>query len=728
MIRFDTPIPLSLILLWWLAAGAVLLWALARLRVVRNRYRLTLAALRLAALSLLVLFLLNPFRETETPDPDGFRVLLLADASQSMATTDMHGKSRFAIVRQFLSNQADSLAGRLASAYRLDTQLFSEETRPVRLDALGGLGEQGLLPGRSAIGDVLGAALAEHPGSQLGAVVLLSDGHLNIGKPLAEVCQSYRALGIPVTCVGIGSPQPVADVRVQTPAEALRGIKGQQVTVPVHLVSHFPEPVTVTVELDEGTGTPQKQTVVLPPQNEASTVSFQVTPWRAGFQTCRVRILPIPGDGRPDNDVDYAALDIREPDTFAVLYLGSHLDWEYKFLSIQATEQEQISLAAAIQTGADQFLRAGFPEDLAPGLERFGIERDVLHRFDAVVLDLRILPWLKENESNALLEFVEHRGGGLLAVGSLANLPQDFLDALPVLPAETALPSPRARLELNSEFIFDRDPSASLRTPGGLPVPDGDPAWFAGELKMGGRSAADLMGQPGLTALAAQRYGSGRIAYLGLQNTWRWRMADDQGKQRHTAFWNALLTWLGSTRKPRIDAACAGLRAGLGDAVPLDVDVLGDDFRPAPDAQVAATLIAPDGTRRDIPLEPAPGTPGRYSAMVFPDQSGEYRVDYRVTLPQGHHEATAHFVARQTGIEAEDTTYREDVLRDVARLTGGRFVYAGDISSGLGELPLSSSIPSHRSRIHWTRSWLLFGLLGLLLGADWFARRRIGLK
>lgn len=728
MTRFDTPIPLPLLLLWWLAAGAVLLWALARLQAVRRRYRLTLAALRLAALSLLLLFLLNPYRETETPDPDGFRVLLLADASQSMATTDLRGQARFATVREQLSSQPGSLASRLGSAYRLDIQLFSEEARPVRLDTLGGLGDQGLLPGRSAIGDVLHAALEEHPGAPLGAVVLLSDGHLNSGRPLAEVCQRYRTLGVPITCIGIGSPRPVTDVRVLAPAEALRGVKGQSVAVPVQLVSHFPEPVAVTVELDEGTGTPQRQTVTLAPQADPRTVSFQVTPWRAGFQTCRVRVLPVPGDGRPDNDVDYAALDIREPDTFAVLYLGSHLDWEYKFLNIQAAEQEQISLAAAIQTGADQFHRAGFPEDLAAGLERFGIERNVLHRFDAIVLDLRVLPWLGENETAALLEFVEHRGGGLLAVGSLANLPQDFLDALPVLPAETALPSPRARLELSADFIFDRDPSTALRAPGGLPVPDGDPAWFAGQLKMGGRSAAGLMGQAGLTALAAQHYGSGRIAYLGLQNTWRWRLADDQGKQRHTAFWNALLTWLGSTRKPRIDAACAGLRAGLGDAVPLDVDVLGDDFRPAPDAQVAATLVAPDGKRRDIPLEPAPGTPGRYTALVFPEQSGEYRVDYRVALPRGRHEATAHFVARQTGIEAEDTTYREDALRDVARLTGGRFLPAEALAAGLGELPLSDRVPTHRSRVYWTRSWLLLGAFVLLLGLDWFARRRIGLK
>lgn len=727
MTRFDTPIPLVLLLLWWLFAAAVLVRALVRLPVVRRRYRLVLAGLRLAALSLLLLFLLNPYRETETPDPEGFRVLLLADASQSMATADMDGRTRFAVLRDLLANRPDSLAGRLSEAYRLDIQMFSEEARPVRLETLGEFGEPGLLPGRTAIGDVLDTALDERAGTTLGAVVLLSDGHVNTGRPLAEVCQRYRALDIPITCIGIGNPRPVADVRVQAPTEALRGIKGRELEIPVRLVSHFSEPVEVTVELDDGGGTVLRQTAVLPPQGEPRTAVFQLTPWRAGFQTCRVRILPVPGDGRPDNDVDYVALDVREPDTFAVLYLGSHLDWEYKFLNMQAAEQDQISLAAAIQIGADHFHRAGFPEDLAHGLEGFAIERDVLHRFDAIVLDLRVLPWLDEAESAALLEFVELRGGGLLAVGSLANLPQAFLDALPVLPTESALPSPRARLALSSDFIFDRDPAAALRVPGGLPVPDGGPAWFAGEGKMGSRSGADLAGQDGLTVLAAQRYGSGRIAYLGLQNTWRWRLADDQGKQRHSAFWNALLTWLGSTRKPRIEAASAGLRAGLGDAVPLDVDVIGDDFRPAPDARVAATLVAPDGSRRDLSLEPVPGNPGRYSATTFPEQSGEYRVEYRVVLPQGRHEATAHFVARQTGIEAEDTTYREDNLRDMARLTGGRFLRT-DQAASLRELPLASRVPTHRDRFHWTRSWHLFGFLVLLLGLDWFARRRIGLK
>jgi hypothetical protein len=113
--------------------------------------------------------------------------------------------------------------------------------------------------------------------------------------------------------------------------------------------------------------------------------------------------------------------------------------------------------------------------------------------------------------------------------------------------------------------------------------------------------------------------------------------------------------------------------------------------------------------------------------MAFPEQSGEYRVDYRVVLPQGHFEKSVHFVARQTGLEAEDTTYREDILRDVARLTGGQFLPASDLGS-LNDLTLGHRVPVHRERIHWTRSWWWLSLLVLLLGLDWFARRRIGLK
>ena len=727
MTRFDTPIPLFLAALWWLVSAAILVWALLRLRVVRRRYRLTLLGLRGAALTLVLLLLLNPYREVETPDPEGFRVLLLADASQSMATTDMGGEPRFAVVRRHLTGAPEALAKRLGDRYRLAVQVFSEEIRPARLDASQGLGEQGLLPGRTAIGDALHAALEENAGVPLGAVVLLSDGHLNHGRPLPEVCKLYRSRNIPVTCVGIGRAQPISDLRVQAPPQALRGVKGKPVAVPVHLRSMFPQPVTATVELDDGSGTPQIQTVTLPPGQEPTTVTFSFVPWRAGFQTCRVRVRPVPGDGRPDNDVDYVGLDIREPDTFAILYLGSHLDWEYKFLNILTQDHEQISLAATIRTGDNSFYRAGFPDDIRDKIEGFAAEPGVLNRFDAVVLDLRVLPALDEQGVAALLAFVEHRGGGLLCTGSLADLPQAFADALPVLPAPAATPSPALRIEPSPEFIFGRDPSGALRTPGGLPVPAPDPAWFVGELKKGGRSAADVAGRDGLTVLAAQRYGSGRIAYLGLQNTWRWRLADEQGERRHSAFWNALMVWLGSTRKPRIHAACAGQKAGLGDAVPLDVDVLGDDFRPAPDARVAATLTSPDGKQRDVQLEPAPGTPGRYSATAFPEQSGEYRVDYRVALPQGRFETSAHFVARQTGIEADDTTYREDILRDIARLTNGQFLPAGELDS-LREITVGERVPMHRERIYWTRSWWIFGLLLLLLGLDWFARRRIGLK
>ena len=95
--------------------------------------------------------------------------------------------------------------------------------------------------------------------------------------------------------------------------------------------------------------------------------------------------------------------------------------------------------------------------------------------------------------------------------------------------------------------------------------------------------------------------------------------------------------------------------------------------------------------------------------------------------PSGTLSAEAHFLARRTGVETEDTGYREDVLRDMARVTGGAFYSYRDLDR-IGRLPLSRDVPMKTTRLYWTRHGALLAALAAILGAEWFLRRRLGLK
>ena len=100
-------------------------------------------------------------------------------------------------------------------------------------------------------------------------------------------------------------------------------------------------------------------------------------------------------------------------------------------------------------------------------------------------------------------------------------------------------------------------------------------------------------------------FGAGRCAYLGLESTWRWRLSAASGQLAHETFWNLILVWLSETSKPRVKMHSSGAKAGLGEELRLDIDVLGDDFRPAPDARILAVIQTPDGQTREIALAPA---------------------------------------------------------------------------------------------------------------------------
>jgi hypothetical protein len=725
MSGIHTPIPLLVIALW--SAAAVLLVLVrhgAQQPALQRRSCWTITLLRLAALALVLLLLLQPYREERLPDPEAFRTALLLDASASMTVQDVaEGRSRLDVVRSAVASVPGTqltLLDRLQGSGRIEVSAFAEAVRPVRTGI-----PPPILPGRTAIGNALTELLDASGGPPLGAVLLLSDGHSNLGAAPTEVGKLFRARGIPVSCVGIGETRQPGDLRVRFAAEQLKGRKGEPLTLEILLENGFEHAVStrLTVGAAQGGATERAVTIAA---GATQRERVEVTPLRAGYISYSARVQPVPGDRLPDTDVDYVGIEVREPDRFGILYLGAHLGWDYRFLRLLCDTHPQLTLATVIQSGKSSFYQSGVRAESEGRLDGFPTDPETINRFDAVLLDTRALPALGAKGIETLVGFVDRRGGGLLVLGPAADLPEALRDLLPLQPVAAGSLQARERLDVSPDFIFEQDPARALDPVAGLPVPPGGPLWLAAALKRGARPAATLR-QGELTVLSAQSYGSGRVAYLGIESTWTWRLASGSGESSHTAFWNGLLVWLSSTGKPRLRVVSDGAQTGLGDALPLDIHVLGSDFLPAPDARVTATVTTPAGQSSEIALDATAETAGHYTALFFPEEAGEHRVTYRVESPAGSLNGEAHFLARRTGIETEDTGYREDVLRDLARVTGGAFYTYRDMDR-IERLPLSSSVPMKTTRLYWTRHGALLAALALVLGAEWFLRRRLGLK
>lgn len=744
MTGLDTPFSLPVLGLWVAAIAGGLTWMTLGFRgVVGRRYATLLVLLRAIAVCLILILLLQPYRRIETPDRDGFWVALLADCSHSMTVRDCENQTpRLEAVRTALQGaDPGPLRRRLAERYRLSTFLFSEELHvphglveadheaegtvpPASPSAQTPGGTPlGVLPGKSALGDTLRQCLDEFTTVPLGAVLVLSDGHENHGEAVAEVCKVYRGKGIPVSCVGIGEFGDIGDLRISFPRDTLEAVKGEPLVIEALVQNTMGRNVVADVSLTGDMETQTKQVEVA--AGDTAKVAFMITPWRAGFQTLRAELKPTPGDTRRDNDVDFVGVEVDEPDVFRLLYLGGHFGWEYKFLRILADSNEQLSLACVIRAGKTSYYSQGLPEHgKADGFPR---EQDVYNRFDAVLMDTRAFSLCNDATIKSLLSFIEHRGGGMLLFGPLTGIPEPIVEVLPVARAEFLPVGKSVRFSVNPNFVFEVSPGSVLERPHALELERGSLVAFVEGTKRGARPAAVAVGSE-RPLVVAQSYGSGRVAFVAFESSWRWRLASPAGRDIHDAFWGQFLGWLGSTSKERVAPVCDGVKSTVGDELALDVDVLGTDFRPAADARVSCDITAPDGATRALILDPSAGAVGRYTGVIFPDQAGEYAVNYRIELPQGAPPPRkAHFVARQTGREAEDTRYQEETLRDMARITGGRFWSYREMNA-INELPLSRDLPATSSRVYLSDSWLLLLLLAACLGSEWYARRRIGLK
>ncbi|MCC5790098.1 MAG: VWA domain-containing protein [Opitutales bacterium] len=701
--------------------------------LVAPRFLGKLAALRLVALAAVVFLVLNPYVEKSEPDPDNFRVVLLGDASGSMETADLADgqMTRAEVLERWIRNRPDSPLQPLRNKnYFLEPRIFSETARPLPFgDSLQAL------PGLTAIGDVLHSELDRPEGElpELGAVLLLSDGHSNYGASPMEAARRYRDRGIPISTVGIGHPEDSGrfEIGFRRPRQTIT--RGESTQLVATLRNQTDREQTTEVTLSDEDEEIFRETITLA-AGEEEEISERVTPWRSPFQVYRLE-ANFPEEPERRTEVDYSVVELQDRDTFRILYLGGTLSMEYRFLRRAIRQAESLSIEAVIQTGEQTFFQA-LEESLAD-YENSTQNSDTpsplptdpsfFFNYDTLLVDTRILFDLPEETLEALVSFADQRGGGLLFTGPLESVPSPLERILPIRSTERGISPRRYRLDIEPAPVFTEiDGSVLFRSPYPF-VPEEKTVNWSTEWKRGARPIIkERDGERAL--LLAQAYGAGRVAFMGSESTWRWRMESDTGFRQHQQFWENLLTWLSSQGKPRIQVPAHGQRFSLNEPMEMAIEILGSDFRPAREGDVRVTVESPDGDSDIYTLTPSFARPGRFSAPFTPQEFGEHRLRFRIDLPDGEQlDEEAWFLATPTGREMDDVTYREDVLRDLARLTGGEF-YVGEDFRRVEDLPVSERIPVRVEPHFLAHNFILFLFLFLPMLYEWYLRRSHGLK
>lgn len=737
--HFANPIPL-----WAVAPVAAAILALAYLSYRRPLVPLTsgqrglLSSLRALTLAAIVFFLCRPV--VLMPAGDAARVALpvLVDASRSMRVADADGEPRLARAAALVRDRVlPALQGRFVA----EVHAVGDGVTPASVDALVADARHSDLQG------ALRAIKERYRGRRLAGIVLISDGGDTSHQPAGDQ-------GVPVFAIGVGSPDGVPDRELVGIAAGDARLDQSSIDLRVSIVSH-------------GLG----------------RAPFQLRVLGNGQLLDTRRVTP-DADGSPIEEAFTVAPDPLTPTVFTaeigadeservtennarsvlvnpagrkrrVLAIQGAPGFEHSFMTRALSRDPGLEVDAVVRKGKNAdgaptfFVQAGGGRAAAL-TSGFPAERAALYAYDALVVANVEGDFFTRAQLALAAEFVSQRGGGLLVFGGRSLAQRGYIgtpleEALPVELndrrgglARTSLSMPAARTHNTITVTPEGESHPVMRI--APTIEESRRAWaalppLAGSAPLGGpRPGATVLAvttAPGgavYPVVAVQRYGAGRSMVFAGEAAWRWRMMLKSSDRTYEYFWRQAGRWL-AAQAPDPVALQTPEEAEPGDAVQILLDARDAEFAPVAEASVNATLTRPGGNTEPLPMRREAAAGGRFVAAYRPEQPGLYRVRAearRGAAPLGG--ADRSFFVGGNDREFADPRLNEGLLRRIARATGGQYAHASDVSDLGAWIDAIAAAPAAAERRDlWHQPWA-FGLVILLLSAEWILRRRWGLR
>ncbi|HEY7311928.1 MAG TPA: hypothetical protein VH643_21370 [Gemmataceae bacterium] len=618
-------------------------------------------------------------------------------------------------------------------------------------------------------------------------IVLLTDGQHNAGEPPTNKAQELGERHLPIYPIALGARRPPPDVAlvsiqspnavfkdVETPVEVtfkVAGLPAQDFLVELHRTGKAGKKVLA-------------ERIVHHDGNDRTySETFPVQMDEVGTQALLATVRPVNPDTketRGDNNERLTTVSVAD-DKAKVLLIDGEARWEYHYLATALKRDRTMKVESVVfhQPRLDDRLR---PEEL----QKMGSPRqelpsgpDALAEFDCIILGDVSDEQLPLAERKRLEKYVAERGGTLVVLAGKRFMPLRYPDVEPngeadplrkLLPIESprvvapvdGFPLTLTQMGRETKFMeMDTDPTKSASVWRNLPRH----FWgVVGQAKPGATTLAyvadaeaklePLEAEKQSALIVKQNYGFGRVLYVGLDSTWRWRYR--VGDLHHHTFWGAAIRWAASDKplmtgndflrfgtpqpvyardeevkivvrlneelgpiKPDLLAAARVLKQGEAGAadkavalVPLtrreaQPRVLEGRLRDLPPGEYAIELVVPDLADKLLAKEGPPGKPG----------SGKPGEPMR-----------AHFTMKPPDSkEMIDLETRWPLLEEIAAKSGGK-VFTAEDAGQLVELLVNQSVPyTERHEQKLWQWWVLLVLVLAFLTLEWAGRKLAGL-
>lgn len=586
------------------------------------------------------------------------------------------------------------------------------------------------------LNDALERAQRQH--ERLRAVVMLSDGDWNLGKPPLAAATLLRMKNVPVFSIPVGEPNRQPDIelaRVDMPAFA---VAGKPLRIPLVIHSSLPREQPAEIVLEGAGEELVRKPVVLPPM--ATFQDYLVwTPREEGDKVLTVRVPAVEAETRLDDNEISTPVVVRK-EQLKVLLIESFPRWEYRYLRNALVRDPGVKVSCLLfhpdlaGLGQGPGYLAAFPEDQ----ELVGF--DVVFLGDVGAGEGQLTP----EQCDRLARLVSQQASGLVFLpgmhGSQFSLLESKLgDLYPVVLDDkqprgwgSPVPGQFQLTELGNRSLLTKledDEDENLHVWESLPGFQ----WYAPVVRA--KAGTEVLASHAsestdfgrVPLIATKTYGAGKVLFMGTDGAWRWREGVED--RYHYRFWGQVARWMAYQRNmaqgERLRLFYSPDRPQVDEVMTLNANVMSAGGEPLQEATVVVQFVSPAGQTDSVRLNPAGAEAwGLFSGQFTPRKSGDYKVI--LTCSETGEVLETALSVRGGVREKVGEPARPDVMEEISRMTRGLLVAPAEVSRVLDQLRAMPDAEPMELRVRLWAHWGLMALLVTLLGAFWVGRKMTG--
>lgn len=583
------------------------------------------------------------------------------------------------------------------------------------------------------------------------AVVVLTDGQHNSGNAPLELAALFGQEGVAIYPVGVGMTERPTDIAILDVVAEENVAEEGRVRGEIVLKDDMREgirfPVRVqhqgttlwTTNLDTKMSGIRRIAFDFPAKELAQKVARSSVGLKYSARPIKLKATA----GRLSEDKDPSnnsanfriAMGSQKP---KVLLVDGRPRWEFRYLR-NLFSRDDNWLVNVLLTGA------GGQNTKLPrgkGLGTFPADQETMNSYDLIILGDVAFSQFTPIELNMFVNFVSERGGGLVMVdgrrerlGTYARSPMAILFPVrfrPGFPVFERMPmkfSVPGFADLLSPMNLTGDGERNKILWNSIPGPH----WVNQvTAQPGTETLAELVYGPNrIPALVTHRVGSGRVLYMGFDESWRWRY--NVGDLYHQRFWNQIGNWIMEppfqVKDDFVAMDTGKLRYETGETADIRIRPLKETLKRVANPIVSLILERDGLPAATILLEPDSGGSGVYRGETSKLSDGEYKARVKIdgVLDSLIQATTSFSVGPRSRMEMAQLHCNEGLLREIARESGGKYFPEEKIDLLISQLePLSRGTIMEKQIALWNSYWWFVPII-LLLGVEWFFRKKSGL-